>query len=102
MIKKGSYVEIVQEALCAQERTASIPEDTKMTPLKLWAKGWLLYDCSIGCAAAINTINGRILEGIITGVNPSYSLNFGEFIPEIMFIGMQAKSILWGDEVEQL
>jgi hypothetical protein len=100
MILKDSYVEIVQIVLNMEDRATNIPEDTKLTPLKLWAKGWLLEDCELGSKAAVKTINGRILEGIVTEVNPSYEHNFGIFVPELMFIGAQAKSILWGDEVE--
>lgn len=100
MILKGSYVEIMQKVLEPEERAKNIPEDTKLYPQCLWAKGWLLEDSEIGCRSLIKTINGRMLEGILTEVNPRYSHDFGESIQEIMYIGTQAKNILWGDEVE--
>jgi 2-amino-4-ketopentanoate thiolase alpha subunit len=100
MILKGSYVEIVQTVLNRDERASNIPDDTKNTPLKLWAKGWLLEDSKVGADAAIKTVNGRILVGNITKRNPSYDHDFGEFIPEVMFIGSQAKALLWGDEFD--
>lgn len=100
MILKGSYVEIIQTVLNSEERVYNIPNDTKNTPLNLWAKGWLLDDSEIGLEAAIKTVNGRIIAGVITEINPSYNHDFGEFIPEVMFIGAQAKAILWGDEFE--
>jgi hypothetical protein len=100
MILKGSYVEIVQTLLDGNERATNIPVDTKNTPLRLWAKGWLIDDSEFGAEASIKTVNGRILVGIITEINPSYKHDFGEFIPEIMFIGAKAKAILWGDEFE--
>ncbi len=100
MIPKGSWVEIFQEVLSKEERASNIPEDTKATSIGLWAKGCLLDGSEIGALASIRTVNGRILEGIITEVNPGYSHDFGDFMPEIMFIGIQVKKILWGDEVE--
>jgi 2-amino-4-ketopentanoate thiolase alpha subunit len=100
MILKGSYVEIQQTVLNSEERAYSIPDDTKNTPLNLWAKGWLLGDSEVGTEAAIKTVNARIIVGVITKKNPSYDHDFGEFIPEVMFIGAQAKVILRGDEIE--
>jgi 2-amino-4-ketopentanoate thiolase alpha subunit len=94
---KGSYVEIVQVVLSPSERASNIPLDTKQTPLKQWSKGWLLEDSDIGCTAVIKTVNGRLLEGIVTDGNPAYDHSFGAFVPEIMFIGHQAKRLLWGD-----
>ncbi|ERI90347.1 hypothetical protein HMPREF1982_03950 [Clostridiales bacterium oral taxon 876 str. F0540] len=100
MIEKNSYVEIVQEILSSEDRASNIPEDTKETSLKLWAKGWLIEDSKIGEIAQIRTITGRVLEGVLTEVNPSYEHGFGDFIPEVSYIGLQAKSILWGDNIE--
>lgn len=100
MLEKGSYVEIVQQVLSIEERASNIPEETRRKPLALWAKGFLLEDSNLGESAKIKTINDRILEGIVTEVNPSYTHDFGEFVPEILYIGAQAKSILWGEENE--
>lgn len=100
MLKKGSYVEIMQQVLSVEERASNIPEETRETPLILWAKGFLEEDCEIGHLAKITTINGRVLEGTVIEANPSYSHDFGEFVPEILYIGTQAKAILWGDNNE--
>lgn len=100
MIPRGSFVEIEQIILEAENRAENIPEDTKKTSLKLWAKGWLLEDSEIECEAKIKTINGRIMEGIITEINPRYSYAFGEFIPEVTYIGTQVKKLLWGEDDE--
>jgi hypothetical protein len=100
MIVKGSFVEIMQVVLESKERAVNIPEETRKTPLKLWAKGFLMEDCELGRIAKVTTVTGRVLEGVITKVNPSYSHSFGEFIPEVAYIGPQAKSLLWGDKVE--
>jgi hypothetical protein len=97
VIAKGSYVEIIEEVLAIGDRSLNIPQDTKLTPLKQWSKGWLLEESDIGRRALIRTVNGRVMEGIITEENPCYKHSFGEFISETMFIGEQAKKLLWGD-----
>ncbi|MCM0648784.1 2-amino-4-oxopentanoate thiolase subunit OrtA [Clostridium swellfunianum] len=100
MIPKGSFVEIEQVILEAESRAENVPKDTKKTSLKLWAKGWLLDDAEIGSKARIKTVNRRTLEGILIEVNPRYSHDFGEVIPEVAYIGVQAKKLLWGDDDE--
>lgn len=100
MIKKGTWVEILQEVLASEDRANNIPKETKETPLKLWAKGFLKNDCNLGDVAEIETIIGRTLRGTVTEVNPKFTHDFGEFIPDILYIGPQAKSVLWGDDNE--
>lgn len=100
MLSKGSYVEIEKQVLSSEERAFNIPEETRKTPLKLWAKGFLEEDSEIGKVGKIVTINSRHLEGIITELNPSYTHDFGEFVPEILYIGTQAKAILRGDKID--
>jgi 2-amino-4-ketopentanoate thiolase alpha subunit len=100
MILQGSYVEIVQILLSEKDRATNIPDDTKNTPLRLWVKGWLIDNSEFGAEASIKTVNGRTIVGFITEINPRYEHDFGEFIPEVMFIGAKAKAILWGDEFE--
>lgn len=100
MIEKGNYVEIKQVVLNPGERSSNIPEDTKTTSLILWAKGFLLEDSEIGKVSKIVTMTQRTLEGVVTEVNPRYMHDFGELIPEVLKIGIQAKSILWGDNIE--
>lgn len=100
MIKKDSYVEIMQIVLEVGERAENIPEETKITPLNLWAKGFLLEDCELNKSCKIQTISGRVLEGILCEVNPAYEHGFGAFVSELMYIGPQAKKILWGENNE--
>jgi hypothetical protein len=100
MIKKGSFVEIMQIVLETDERADNLPEETRKTPLKLWAKGILTEDSELGSVGCILTTTGRKLEGNISQINPSYDYSFGHYIEEISHIGSQAKSLLWGDEIE--
>lgn len=102
MIKKGSWVEIRDIVLLAEQRADKIPEDTKKTPLLMWVKGRLLQDGNFGDRVEIETIIGRRLKGILERENPSYNHSFGQYIEEISFIGNQARSIIFkeGEENE--
>lgn len=100
MINKGAWVEIVQSVLESEERAANIPKETRNTPLMLWAKGFLLESAHIGDTVSIKTVTGRVLEGILTEENPKFIHDFGDFVAEIMYIGPQAKEILWGENNE--
>jgi len=97
MIKKGTWVEIEEVVLQPEDRSNAIPEETKKTPLKLWAKGFCLEECEIGEVAKIETVTKRILKGKVTEVNPRYIHDFGDFVQDIMYVGPQAREILWGD-----
>jgi hypothetical protein len=95
MIKKGDWVQIHQIVLKAEERTARIPEDTKRCPVELWVKGFISHDASIGDIVEIKTITGRIVKGELIAANPKYNYGFGEeFVPEVLKIGLQLRSIL--------
>lgn len=94
LITKGSWVEIVTTVLEVGDRAINIPEETKKTPLKMWAKGFALENCNVGDEIEIETIVGRKIIGVVTELNPKYSHDFGDFIPELLYIGKQAKEIL--------
>lgn len=93
-IYKDTWVEIEKIVLTSKERANNIPMDTKSTDLKMLCKGFLLQDSLLGEEAEIITLTGRIVKGMICKVNPSYDHGFGDFIPEIMYIGIQARSLL--------
>ncbi len=97
MIPKGTWVEVERVVLKVEERSNSIPEDTKGTTLKMWLKGYCLKDCNIGDEVEIETIIGRKEKGIVTDVEPSFNHDFGRYIKEISYIGRQAKEILFED-----
>lgn len=95
MAKKGDWVQIHQIVLKAVERTGRIPEDTKNTDLQLWVKGFIEKDANIGDNVLIKTLTGRMVEGDLVEVNPGYHYGFGdEFVPEVLKIGIQLRSIL--------
>lgn len=94
MIKKGTWIEVMEVVLDPEDRSNSIPEETKNTPLKLWVKGFALEDCDLGEEVEIETVLGRRFKGVVTEENPRFIHDFGDFVPEIMYIGKQAKNIL--------
>lgn len=96
--KKGDWVRIHNIVLKASERTANIPEDTKSTDLEMWVKGFLLNDeANIGDEVEIETYIGRKEKGQLIEINPQWKHNYGELVPELLYIGRQAREILGGD-----
>lgn len=98
MIKKNTWVRIKKIILEAHERTGNIPEDTKKVPLEMWTKGYLLNDANTGDIVKIKTLTGRIEEGKLIEVNPSYMHTYGKFVPEVLDIGRRVKDALFGGD----
>ena len=96
MIKKGSWVSITKTILEPSERAKGIPEDTARAPLKMWVCGFLENDASLGSEVAIRTKMNRMEKGLLEEVNPTTKVNYGDFVPEILQIGAQARQILNG------
>ncbi|KRQ86899.1 hypothetical protein ABG79_01390 [Caloramator mitchellensis] len=92
--KKGDWVQIHEEVLKPHERTANIPEDTKKVPVEMWVKGFLNHDAEIGDIVEITTLTGRVVKGELVEVNPTYTYGFGEFVPEVLQIGIKLRNIL--------
>lgn len=98
MANYGDWVQIKKIVLNTGERAENLPDDTKKTPLVMWVKGILMQDAHIGDLVKIKTLTGRIVEGILTEVNPRHSHDFGDTIPELIYIGIKAREILYGGE----
>jgi hypothetical protein len=94
MIKKGTWVEIEEVVLTPEERSQSIPDETKQTPLKCWVRGSCLSDCGIGDEVEVETNVGRIAKGKVVEVEPGYYHSFGKYVQELGYIGRQAKDIV--------
>ena len=96
--RKGDWVIIHNTVLTTEERAPQVPEDTRSVPLESWVKGFLEKEATIGEEVKITTITGRIASGKLVEINPSYKHSFGEFVPELLQIGIQLKEILAGGE----
>lgn len=93
--KKGDWVRIHKIILKSKERTGNIPKDTKKVDLEMWDKGFLLNDeARIGDSVEIETYIGRKTEGELIEINPYYDHDYGKSIPELLYIGRQAKELL--------
>jgi hypothetical protein len=96
MVTKGTWVTIRRTILEPNERSAGIPEDTAATPLIMWINGFLQNDAHIGDEVTITTKMNRVEEGMLEVVNPTTTVNYGEYVPEVTKIGIQAREILFG------
>src|SRR5699024_6127375 len=93
--KKGNWVKIYNIVLDPGERSPNLPEDTQKVPLEMWDKGFLLNDkANIGDEVEVETYIGRIVKRKLIEVKPYYKHNFGEYIPELSYIGRQARVLL--------
>ena len=98
MAKKGDWALIHNLILKPEERAPQVPNDTKKVPLEMWVKGFLSQDTNIGEEVEVKTITGRIVRGKLVEVNPTYKHDYGDFVPELLQIGLQLKGILFGGE----
>lgn len=93
--KRGDWVRIHDIVLEVGQRASNLPEDTKGIPLEMWVKGFLLNnEANIGELVEVETYIGRIISGYLVEVNPYYNHDYGKSVPEILYIGRQAREIL--------
>lgn len=93
-VEKGTWVEIHNVVLQANERAPQVPEDTRRVPLEMRVKGFLLAPATIGEDAEIETLSGRHLRGRLAEVNPAYTHSFGSPVPELSPIGCEVRALL--------
>lgn len=98
MAKKGDWVQLKSTILNPGDRAPQVPEDTAQVPLLQWVKGRLLEDAELGETAKAISRTGRVVEGELVAVNPSYSHSFGACIPELETARNSILKALWGQE----
>lgn len=96
MIKKDTWVRIHGILLEPNERSANLPDDTKLVPMEYWTKGFLLEDAEIGDEVTVRTAVGREERGTLIEANPMYELNYGKLVPELIQIGPMLRERLEG------
>jgi hypothetical protein len=89
-VTTGTWVQIEQILLTPAERAPTLPEDTRQVPYVLRVSGFLLEDAELEKDARIRTLIGRELSGALKTVNPSYTHSFGETVPELLEIAINA------------
>lgn len=93
--KKGDWVRIHKIVLEAGSRSPNVPEDTQKVPLEMWDKGFLINkEAKIGDIVEIETYIGRRVKGKLVEVNPYYKHDFGQVVPELLYIGRQVRALL--------
>lgn len=85
-MKQGSFVLIVADILPPDQRSASLPIETRQTPLQQWLKGTLVEDANLGDLAIIRTQTGRLVQGTLLEFHPRFQHSFGEYVPELALI----------------
>ena len=100
-VKKGDWVRIHSIIFTPDQRAPQVPEDTKKVPLEMWVKGFCDRDANIVDEVEVTTIVGRKEKGVIVEINPVYRHSFGNYVPEIMQIGIQLKEILFGGDADE-
>lgn len=96
---KGQWVRIHSIVFTSDQRAPQVPEDTKSVPLEMWIKGYIQEDASIGDQVTVKTMTGRLVEGKLLEINPTYRHSYGDHIPELLEIGTQLREILFeGDD----
>ncbi|MEN1759246.1 2-amino-4-oxopentanoate thiolase subunit OrtA [Anoxynatronum sibiricum] len=96
MIQQGTWVKIQRQVLPVGQRAPQLPEDTKQVPFLMWAKGFLVAEAEMNSLVTVKTITGRLVEGTLTEVEPTYQHNYGTFIPELLRIGADLRRERWG------
>ena len=94
LVKAGTWVEIYQVILDANERALQVPDDTRKVPLEMRARGWLVAQASMNEEVEIKTPTGRHLKGTLVEINPVYSHGFGSPIPELTPVGGEVRALL--------
>lgn len=93
-VSAGTWVQIRQQVLGASARAPQVPSDTASTPLVLLVKGFLVTEAALGQEVTIRTLSGRELSGELFAVEPAFTHDFGQVVPELLEIGVQARRLL--------
>lgn len=97
-IPAGSWVEIQQVVLRAGQRAPNVPPDTAHVDFVARIRGFLIASAPIGDEVVVRTLVGREVSGMLTAVNPRNPADFGDPVPELLELGMQARQAL--DELD--
>ena len=94
-VQKGTWVRVRRVVLEAEQRTGRIPDETRNVPFVMWAKGFLRRDADWGEEVTVLTRAGRLETGLLEAANHQYELSYGNFVPELMYVGDDARKTLF-------
>ncbi len=98
MAQKGEWALLHSVVLESAQRASQVPDDTHKVPLEQWVKGKLTAPARLGSLATIVTRTGREVMGTLLEVNPRFSHDFGDFIPELLEIDDTVRALVFGGE----
>lgn len=94
---RQDWVEIELLLLEPSSRLASVPDDTKKTPLTMRVAGFLdQEEAQIGSEATILTPIRRSWTGTLVEINPRPEHRFGPVVSELQGIGPALRAVLKG------
>jgi 2-amino-4-ketopentanoate thiolase alpha subunit len=93
-VSAGAWVEITQILLRAGGRAPNIPSDTAQTDFVARIRGFLVAPSRIGDEATVRTLLERSVTGRLSAENPRNSADFGDPVPELLRLGMEARRTL--------
>lgn len=94
VIQPGRWVEIRCTVLEPVQRAPQVPDDTRLVPLEMRAKGFLRHPAVPGDEVEIETVTGRRLRGVLRRVEPGYTHGFGPPLPELLGIAGELRALL--------
>ena len=89
--KAGDWVEVERVLLEPADRSKNLPPETAEKPLRMWIKGFARAAGATGDVMTIETMTGRLVEGMLSAVNPGYFHTFGNPIPELAHVGVDLR-----------
>lgn len=95
-VPAGSWVEVQEVVLRAGDRAPNVPADTAAVDFVARIRGFLVTDAAMGDHAAVRTLAGREVDGVLTDVNPRNPADFGNPVAELLSVGVEARRALEG------
>lgn len=93
-IPAGAWVEIQRVVLPAGGRAPNVPPDTAATEFVARVRGFLVAPAEIDGPATVRTLLDREVSGRLTVVNPRNPADFGNPVPDLLRLGLEARRSL--------
>jgi len=93
-VPAGAWVEITQVLLRAGGRAPNVPRDTAQADFVARIRGFLVAPARIGDEATVRTLLERSVTGRLSAENPRKPADFGDPVPELLRLGMEARRTL--------
>jgi len=90
----GDWVRIHDVLLESGERADHLPADTRSVPMEMWIKGSLKDDSAVlGDPVTVETVTGRLVEGVLVETVPAWNHGFGHFVPELQALASRIRDL---------